>query len=224
MHTYNNHFVIEKLSATKFCGSAVVLASGLSSSPRRVRATMLGTHSPRGLPGRPRDEAIMRGRMAGRALRAHARSRTISLVVAAVAVPALIAGQSVAAAAATAAPAAQNAAQQPMTPGLAAQLSQNVNHHVIVIMKSQPAAAPVGSHAATVRSTMIASDQAPLMTEMRQVHATHVKPFRLVNSFAGTVSAGEEARLKANPSVAEVIPDETIRGPQPEQASAAAAS
>jgi Subtilase family len=166
----------------------------------------------------------MPGRMAGGALRARAWSRAISLVAAAVAVPALVAGQSVAAAAATAAPAAQSAAQQPMTPGLAAQLSQNVSQHVIVIMKSQPAAAAVGSHAATVRSAMVASDQAPLMTEMRQVHATHVKPYRLVNSFAATVSAGEEARLKANPSVAEVIPDETIRGPQPEQASAAAAS
>jgi hypothetical protein len=141
----------------------------------------------------------------------------------AVAVPALIAGQS-AVAAATAAPAAQRAAQQPMTPGLAAQLSQNVNQRVIVIMKGQPAAAPVGSRAATVRAAMIASDQASLMSELRQVHATNVKPYRLVNSFAATVSAGEEARLKANPSVAEVTPDFTIRGPQPDQASAAAAS
>jgi hypothetical protein len=138
----------------------------------------------------------------------------------AVAVAALIAGRSVVAA--TAAQTAQSGAQPPLTPALAAQLSQNVNQHVIVIMKSQPAAAPVGSSAATVRAAMIASAQAPVMTEMRQVHATNVKPYRLVNSFAATVSAGEAARLTANPSVAEVLPDVTIRGPQPDQASAAA--
>ncbi len=160
----------------------------------------------------------MQGRMAGSVLRAHFRSRAIPLVVAAVAVPALVAGQSVVAAAATAAPVARSVAQEPMTAALAAQLSQNGNQHVIVIMKSQLAAAPVGSHAATVRSSMIASAQAPLMREMRAVHATHVKPYRLVDSFAATVSVGEEARLKANSAVAEVIPDVTIRGAQPEQA------
>jgi Subtilase family len=163
----------------------------------------------------------MHRRMAGGALRAHARSRATSLVIAAASVTALVAGQSVVATAASAAPAAQSVALQPMTPALAAQLAQNVNQHVIVIMKSQPAAAPVGSHAATVRSGMIASAQKPLISELSEVHATHVKAYRLVNSFAATVSAGEEARLKANSSVAEVIPDVTIQGAAPEQASSA---
>jgi hypothetical protein len=160
----------------------------------------------------------MQGRMTGGAPRARARSRTVSLVIAATAVPALVAGQAVMATAATAAPAAQSVATAPMTPALAAQLSQNVNRHVIVIMKSQLPAARVGSAAANTRAGVIASDQKPLMSELSQVRATHVKAYRVVNSFAATVSAGEESRLKANSAVAEVIPDVTIHGAAPDTA------
>ena len=71
--------------------------------------------------------------------------------------------------------------------------------------------APWAASAAALRAGD-AAYQAPLMSELREVHATHVKSYRLVDSFAATVSAGEEARLKANPAVAEVIPDVTIRG------------
>jgi hypothetical protein len=165
----------------------------------------------------------MQGLMIGGALRAHAISRAVGLVIAAVTAPALVAAQSVVATPATAAPAARSAALQPMTLALAAQLSQHVNRHVIVVMKSQPAAAPVGSHAAAARAGAVASSQKPLLAELSEVHATDVKPYQLVNSFAATVSAGEVARLRANPSVAEVIPDVTIQGPAPEQPADAAA-
>ena len=162
----------------------------------------------------------MHRRMTGGAPRAHARSRIVSLAIAAASVSALVVGQAAVATAATAAPAAPNVATAPMTPALAAQLSQNVNQHVIVIMRSQLPAARVGSAAAVTRAGLIADDQKPLMGELSEVHATHVKAYRLVNSFAATVSAGEEARLKANSSVAEVIPDVTIQGAQPETAAA----
>ena len=161
----------------------------------------------------------MQGRMTGSALRAHARrrARAISLIIAAASVPALVAGQSVVAAAATAAPAAPNVALAPMTSALAAQLSQNVNQHVIVIMKSQLPAAHVGSSAQTARSAVISSDQAPVMSELRAVHATHMQAYRLVNALSAMVSAGEVTRLKANPAVEEVIPDVMIQGTTPQQ-------
>jgi len=147
------------------------------------------------------------------------RARRLSLITAVAAVTALIAGQSVAASAATD---GVSALLGPMTPALAAQLSQNVNQSVIVVMKSQPGQAPVGSRAASTRAAVISSAQTPMMTELTTVHATHVKNYSLVNAFAATVSAGEEDRLSANSSVAEVIPDVTIQGGQDETAAAAA--
>src|SRR5215831_13019984 len=63
----------------------------------------------------------------------------------------------------------------PLTPALAAQLSQNADRPVIVIMKRQ------GISAAAV-------DQMPVMSELAQVHASHIKPYRIVNAFAATVS------------------------------------
>ena len=86
----------------------------------------------------------------------------------------------------------------PMTPELATQLSRDVNRPVIVLMRN----AAQGARAE--------SDQAAVMGELRQVHAQHVKPFRLVNAFAATVSDGELARLRANPGVAAVAPDAVI--------------
>ena len=165
-------------------------------------------------------------------LNVHARGRTVTRIAVAASIPALVAGQSLvgaaapASAAVTAAPAvsAAFAATQPMTAALAARLSKNASQHVIVIMKSQLAAARVGSSAQSARSAVIASDQAPVMSELRAVHATHLQSYKLVNALSATVSKGEAARLKANPAVKEVIPDVMIEGASPEQASGAAAA
>jgi hypothetical protein len=145
----------------------------------------------------------------GRRLKRHGRSLFIATAVAGA--TALVAGQ---AAAVTVTPAsgAPLALYGPMTPVLAAALSQHVDQHVIVIMKGQLAQQRVGTAAAATRAGAIHSAQRPFMTELAQVHATHVKSYTLVNAFAATVSAGEEERLSANSSVDEVIPDATIEG------------
>ena len=151
-------------------------------------------------------------------------SLRVSLYAAALAVPALVVVQPGVVGAAPVVPAVRSALQRPMTATLAARLSRNVDRHVIVMLKSQLAAAHVGSRAAVLRSDVTAAYQAPLMSELREVHATHVKSYRLVDSFAATVSAGEEAWLKADPAVAEVIPDVTISAAQPSAVPTMAAS
>lgn len=88
----------------------------------------------------------------------------------------------------------------PLTPDAAAELSLNVDRPVIIFMKNQ------------LSGERAAADQSSLMGELRQVGAQRVKSYRLVNAMAATVSEGEEARLKADPSVAMVVPDTVIRG------------
>jgi hypothetical protein len=146
--------------------------------------------------------------------------RRAAVLVASAGVPLVMLGQASGAIAAPATP----AANQPLTAAAAALLSVNANQHVIVILKGQFGAAPVGSAEAGVRASAIAAVQAPLMSELRQVHAAHVKTYQLVDSLAATVSAGEKARLEANPAVAEVIPDVIIHGAQPEATPATASS
>jgi hypothetical protein len=141
-------------------------------------------------------------------------------------VPAMVLAQSVAASAAPtgrAAPAARDRVLAPMTPALAAQLSKNVNDKVIVVLRSQPKVVRPGTRASAARSAGIAAAQAPLLRELRAVHATHIKTYQLVDAFAATVSRGEAARLKANSAVARVIPDVLVHGAAPPAATVAAA-
>jgi subtilase family protein/peptidase inhibitor I9 len=106
----------------------------------------------------------------------------------------------------------------------AAQLSQNADQRVIVIMKSQHPVTSPGSSAKADRADTIAAEQAPLMDELRQVQAKHVKSFKLVNAFAATVSKDYVTRLQTHPAVAQVIPDSVIRRQKTKTDSAASAS
>ncbi len=161
----------------------------------------------------------MRSRSSRGVPRRAVSGRAVSLVTAAAAVPALLIGQ---AGVALAAPAAPGVYGQ-MTSALAAELSQNVTRPVIVIMKDQFGAAPVGSAAAAARASAAVSSQRGISAELRQVHATNMHSLSLVNALTATVSAGEEARLEASSQVAEVIPNVTIKG-APAQAAAGAAA
>ncbi len=108
------------------------------------------------------------------------------------------------------APAAMAAQQQPATSATAATSATSATLPVIVLLKSQPAAAPAGT-AASIRSAAESSaDQAPLISAATGLGAKNVRQYQLVNSFAATVSPQALTDLAANPNVAAVIPDVTI--------------
>jgi hypothetical protein len=65
----------------------------------------------------------------------------------------------------------------------------------------------------STRRSVVRSDQAPLLDEIAQVHATHVKRYTLVNGFAATVPSADVAHLRSDPTVAAVVPDLLIKGP-----------
>jgi hypothetical protein len=100
-----------------------------------------------------------------------------------------------------------------LSPMLAAQLSQNADQPVIVVLKDQFGAPAAGTTAFGVRSAAVSLSQTSLMSQLSQVRATGVKQFTLVNAVSATVSALEEQRLESSPAVAEVIPDATITLP-----------
>jgi hypothetical protein len=173
----------------------------------------------------PKVREIMRGRLTIRAPRAHVRRRAGFIAVAGVSAAALVVGLAATAGAASGGVSAAGLVLQPLSAAQAAQLSRNADQHVIVFFKNQPRAAQEGTSAFDARAGAISAYQQPLLSELRQVHATHVQQYTLVNSVAATVSAGEEALLKANPAVQAVIPDGPIYGPsQAAQPAASSAS
>jgi hypothetical protein len=153
------------------------------------------------------------------------RSRKLALAIAATATATLAITQATVAVAApiTAGPVTAGS-QAPLTAQEAAALSQNANTPVIVVMRDQPAAAAKNTPAATTRAHGIANVQAPLVSELSQVHAKHVRAYRVANAVAATVSKAEVTRLAANPNVAQVIPDSVIKGTAPQTPATASQS
>jgi len=111
---------------------------------------------------------------------------------------------------ATATPAA-NTGQAPLTAQQAASLAQNVNTPVIVLLKNQPTPQAENSPAARTRDNAISTSQAPLVGELSQVHAQHVRSYHVADAVSATVSSAEASRLAANPNVQAVIPDSVVK-------------
>jgi subtilisin family serine protease len=140
-------------------------------------------------------------------MRRHIRSR-LSLLTAALTVGAFGVVGTVAASGTA------SAASAPLSQAQVSTLSQGKSQAVIVLLKNQHRDLAQRSAMSTRRS-VVRSDQAPLLREVGQVHASRVKSYTLLNGFAATVPSADVAHLRADPTVAAVVPDLQIKGPAP---------
>jgi subtilisin family serine protease len=88
-----------------------------------------------------------------------------------------------------------------------ARLSANANQRSIIVFKNQLTGMPASGSTASERVNAANADQKGVMSELGQVHATHVRGFHVVNAIAATISTTMASRLRDNPAVSEVVPD-----------------
>jgi hypothetical protein len=86
-------------------------------------------------------------------------------------------------------------------------LAGQATHRSVIIFKNQLSALPAKGITAGPRIRAANASQAGVMAELRQVHATHVRSFHIINAVAATISSAEASWLKRNPSVQTVVPD-----------------
>ncbi len=81
---------------------------------------------------------------------------------------------------------------------------------VVVVFNNQLGSLPANRTHRQARAAAAASMQAPLVTQLKQVGATHMTRLSLLNAVAATMPAAEAGALANNPGVKEVVPDGTI--------------
>ncbi|GAA1945553.1 peptidase [Kitasatospora viridis] len=91
---------------------------------------------------------------------------------------------------------------------------------VIVILKDQLASAPADAGHLDARKKEATQAQAPLLAKVRAGGGSDIKSFVVGNAFSATVSPALRAQLSADPAVAQVIADETVRVTPPAPAKA----
>lgn len=82
---------------------------------------------------------------------------------------------------------------------------------VIVILKDQLSSTPADAGHLDARKQDAAKAQAPLLDQVKKSGGTDVKSFVVGNAFSATVSPALRAQLAANPAVASVVDDQTIK-------------
>jgi len=138
--------------------------------------------------------------------------------------PLLVAGLMVAPGVASASSAAPAAPAAPLSAAQARALSANVTQRVIVVLKDQIRQAPASKAMVSTRVRIESQERTGILSDLKATNARGVKTYTSINAVAATVSSGEAARLKANPAVAEVIPDQIIRLASPLDSSSKAAT
>jgi hypothetical protein len=96
-----------------------------------------------------------------------------------------------------------------MPAGAASAASAGPKQPVIVVLRDQHPELPAKSDAQARRQTT-ARDQAPLVSGARGSGATDVKTFSIINGFSASMTTAEANTLRADPSVAAVVPDRMV--------------
>jgi Subtilase family len=81
---------------------------------------------------------------------------------------------------------------------------------MVVVFDNQLTNLPANKAHRAARAAAAASIQAPLVSQLNQVGATHVTTLSLLNAVAATMPAGEAQALAQTPGVKAVVPDGTI--------------
>jgi subtilisin family serine protease len=94
-----------------------------------------------------------------------------------------------------------------LTAAEVARLSSDATQRSIIIFKNQLSALPAAGATASARIRAANAAQTGVLAELRQVHASHVTGFHIIDAITATISAAEASRLAANPAVSAVVPD-----------------
>ena len=86
-------------------------------------------------------------------------------------------------------------------------LAARATHRSIIIFKNQLTGLPARGATANARIQAANTAQASVMAQLKQVHATHVHGYHIINAISATISTAEISRLKANSAVRAVVPD-----------------
>jgi hypothetical protein len=132
------------------------------------------------------------------------RFRLLTLIAAAGLIPLGASGTAVAAQAPTV---VVKAGQPVLTAAQVRQLAAHATDRSIIIFKNQFLNLPPGGDTTRLRVSAIDAIQAPVLAELKALHATHVQSFQIINAIAATISPAEVKRLRANPAIQSVEPD-----------------
>src|SRR5690348_4225378 len=86
-------------------------------------------------------------------------------------------------------------------------LAAHATHRSIIIFKNQLTSLPAKGATANARVQAANASQAGVLSELRQVHATHVRSYHIINAISATISSAEATRLQHNSAVRAVVPD-----------------
>ncbi len=95
--------------------------------------------------------------------------------------------------------------------GQASATALTVNQPVLVVLANQYANLPDTQSGHAARSSALSSAQAPFISALKTSGARNVRQLSVVNALSATVSPAEEASLRADPAVSEVVPDSAIK-------------